>query len=123
MSCSNCHIFKSTCKAECCYTVPIEREIFNRNFSMQCQPVIELVDMDRDNVLPATADGKCVFLNNLLNCNIYNDRPGICRKFGDESHINMTCAYQTKEGNKRSSKDKKKISEAQTKAMNNFLNR
>lgn len=121
MSCQNCNKFKSECGAECCYTAPIDKNIYQRNFTSSVRPVIELIELDSTTVLPMTTDGKCLFLKEDLSCNIYNDRPMLCRKFGDESHINLTCAYQKKDGSARGPKDKAKVQKAQSEKLNQFI--
>lgn len=123
MSCPNCKIFHSKCKADCCSFVPIDRKIYVENFDKQARHVKELVEMDAigDFVVPVTEDGKCVFLSSDLNCNIYENRPDVCKKFGNETHINLTCSYQTKNGLKRSKKDFEKIQNIQGEQINKFL--
>ena len=53
-------------------------------------------------VLPFTKDLSCPFLKEDLSCAIYEDRPNICRKFGDETHILMSCPVQKHDGEPRS---------------------
>lgn len=123
MSCSNCNIFKNKCQAECCSFVPIDRDIFINNFSKISIPIIKLIDLENNMVIPETATGKCTFLNSELECNIYDQRPDICNKFGDETHINMTCRFQTKNGQKRTNKEKLKIEKLQNNLLENFINK
>ena len=35
-------------------------------------------------------------------CKIYNERPEVCKRFGDESHPALCCPYQDKNGRVRS---------------------
>lgn len=63
-------------------------------------------------VLPMTENLKCCFLNTDLSCNIYDDRPNICKKFGDESHSFMTCHFQDKHGRIRSRQERRKLERA-----------
>jgi Fe-S-cluster containining protein len=119
--CSNCKAFHSLCKAECCSVVPMTRQEFNGNFSFIVRPVIGVVDFDRHTVIPETADNKCPFLRDDYACNIYDRRPEICRKFGDESHINMSCRFQKANGSARSIFEINKIDNAQKEHLKKFL--
>jgi Fe-S-cluster containining protein len=56
-----------------------------------------------------TEDRRCVFLNDDLSCNVYEDRPWVCKKYGDESCSFMTCPFQSKEGRIRSRQERRKI--------------
>lgn len=114
MSCPNCQVFKPKCKSSCCGPVPMERVMFNKNFNLVKRP-FELMDLEDNMVIPITEDLTCVFLDPELNCSIYNDRPEVCRKFGDETHIHMTCPYQTKSGEARSNRETKKLMDKQFK--------
>lgn len=121
MNCPNCKIFHNTCQAKCCSFVPMDTELFNKHFNKICRPVSQLVPFDNQTIVPITEDGYCPFLQNDLSCTIYEDRPGICHKFGDESHINMTCEFQTKDGRSRTNKERRKISERQIQIAKKYL--
>lgn len=54
-----------------------------------------------DVLIPITEDLFCPFLKKDLSCAIYEDRPDVCRKFGDESHELLCCPVQDKDGNAR----------------------
>lgn len=116
----NCKTHHNICKACCCGPVPIQREIFAGNFEKQVVPVVELFELG-EKVLLLTATGKCTFLNDDYSCNIYEHRPDICRKFGDETHINMTCAFQDKNGIGRTLKETKKIEQLQHEKYKSML--
>lgn len=102
---------------------PMERVIFNRNFDKILRPIVKLMDLTPDMVLPITEGGKCAFLQEDLGCAIYHDKPSICEKFGDETHIQMTCAYQTKDGEARTKKETQKINRLHKEATNKTLGR
>lgn len=123
MSCPNCKVFHNICKAECCAISPMEQEIYYRNFKKSVRPVIKMIPLAPGIIVPVTENGKCTFLNDDLSCNIYDDRPSVCIKFGDETHVLMSCAYQTKEGNERNPKDKKKILRIQKESTDRALGR
>ena len=114
MDCKKCHL---KCKAICCGITPIPKDIWEKNQDKVITMPDELLEMDgpdvdgleKDFIIPKTSSGKCTFLNEDYSCNIYADRPPICRKFGDESHIYLTCLYQSKEGRIRSRQEKREI--------------
>jgi Fe-S-cluster containining protein len=60
-------------------------------------------------VIPLTEDGYCPFLNKDLTCNIYEDRPSVCQKYGTERHSTLRCPYQDKNGRTRSRQETRKI--------------
>lgn len=55
----------------------------------------------KTHVIPVTDSGYCPFLKEDLKCAIYEDRPDLCKKFGDESHPAMCCPMQDNNGNPR----------------------
>jgi Fe-S-cluster containining protein len=131
MDCKKCH---EQCKAACCTVFFIPKEIFDRNLDkIVTQPekidVVEDVFLIEDlvegrekprprlHIVAHTEDLKCCFLNKDLSCNIYEDRPYVCRKFGDESNITMTCSFQAKDGRIRSRQERRKLERIQ---MDNF---
>jgi hypothetical protein len=42
-------------------------------------------------------------------CNIYEDRPNVCREYGNESSIDMSCPYLKKDGTSRSRQERRSI--------------
>lgn len=108
----DCFKLHSKCKAMCCKAAPIEKEIWDRNQDKIVRPVedkLEFLGVDpieqRKNlamVLPITKDAYCPFLNQDLSCNIYDDRPSVCRKYGSEAHPCLVCPFQDKTGRVRS---------------------
>lgn len=118
IDCKKSHL---KCKGCCCGICPIPKEIFDKNKNKIVREVLHIIprngpdvpdegisinaiaqEKNIEMVVPLTEDAKCCFLNQDLSCNIYEDRPKICRKFGDESHPFMTCLFQSKEGRIRS---------------------
>lgn len=123
MSCPNCKLFHKECEAECCSMVPLPKMLISTNFSKITQPILKMVDVAPGVVVPITENGRCPFLQSDLGCAVYDRRPPICHKFGDETHIYMTCAYQTKDGEARAAKEKRKIQDIHTKSTNKTLGR
>lgn len=115
MDCTKCH---SRCNAECCScTSPIPKDIYERNKDKIVTQPIQIIETDgkgRDfkdekAIVALTEHHKCIFLNIDLSCNIYEDRPWICKKFGDESHPYLTCSHQSKDGRVRSRQERRAI--------------
>jgi Fe-S-cluster containining protein len=112
--CFKCH---AKCKAACCSVAPIEKEIYERNLDKRLRHVLEEKNPNpfpentaaKKMVLPITEDMKCTFLKPDLTCNIEHDKPLLCKKFGDESHLMMTCVYQDKNGRIRSRQERRAL--------------
>ena len=124
MSKFNCFPIHSKCQAMCCKVVPIEEEVFDRNRDKIVRPVTNecrfighdvLEGKNKKLITPLTEDGYCPFLNQNLTCNIYEDRPSVCKKFGTECHKFMRCAYQDKDGKERSRQVRRSILREATK--------
>ncbi len=110
MSCLDCkRFFPDTCKADCCGPVPIDIDFFRASKKFMQRKYIDVKRFPGNMVLPLTEDMNCVYLKEDLSCAIYHHRPEVCRKFGDESHVLMTCPYQDKDGNVRSAKEVNRI--------------
>lgn len=123
MDCKKCHL---KCKASCCGITPIPRQIFESNKDKivtepqeviyDCGPPIpktkeEPIDLltSEEVAIPITETGRCCFLNKDLSCNIYEDRPNVCRRFGDESHINLTCLFMSQDGRIRTRQETRSL--------------
>lgn len=133
----DCKKLHSKCQAMCCNIVPFSQERWDRNQNkIVTQPkrimpamgptkCIEngfRIDLEGD-IIPETETGKCPFLRKDLLCNIYEDRPEVCKIFGTESHVMMKCNFQDKNGNIRSRQANRKILREQEKWTNNLINR
>lgn len=118
--CPNCKIFHSKCNAGCCGPVPINGAVYRANIPRLQRPVEKVMEMGSE-VVPITADLTCAFLSKELQCMIYEERPDVCKKFGDESHSLMTCAYQKADGNPRTKKETKKILKLSHEKITPFL--
>jgi len=126
----NCLPFHKHCHAECCSdSAPLPRDLITRFADKVINAPIEIIE-DKDEVsvfeneepsyLYKTAMGICMFLNTDYSCNIYESRPTICRKFGDETHPFLCCTVQTKDGHARSKQSKKRVQREQQKYANRF---
>ena len=82
------------CNAHCCYNIAFEHGELERFSSMIVNPVIAftpfgcvriaMTDMDFDK-------NKCPFLRADYKCNIYENRPNVCRKMGEIPEL--PCKY------------------------------
>ena len=102
----NCEKCLKKCKAECCGVVPIPKKVFNK-FSFARKPS-ELKEIG-SNIFAYDKDNYCAYLNDEFKCSIYDHRPEVCRKFGDESHPLLFCPWQNKKGKLRSWLERRKI--------------
>lgn len=89
----NCRLHK--CKAACCCNVPFENNELERYKDKIVRPIID-VTLWLNAVVPVTAIGLknnyCPFLRPTdLKCNIYDNRPEICRLMGTIDK--MKCNY------------------------------
>src|ERR1700759_2775322 len=120
MSCFDCKKMHPKCKAQCCGIVPIPKEIYKNNQENIIRTPHQIIE-NEETFIPLTKDSYCVFLNEDLSCNIYEERPDICRKFGDESHPMLCCPVLDKNGNERCRQNRREI-ERQNKKFMNKLN-
>ena len=119
--CSNCKLFHRLCKSACCGPVPIDKKVYAENQYLLQRPVEKTFDMGTS-IVPVTAEMVCPFLASDHSCMIYKDRPDVCKKYGDESDLLMTCAYQTADGKGRTRKETRKLLEKQENHMKNSKN-
>ena len=112
----DCKKMHPKCKAQCCGITPIPKEIYHRNKDNIVRESKEIIETD-DAIISITDDAYCVFLNGDLSCNIYEDRPSVCRKFGDESHPMLFCPYLDKNGAERSRQNRRQVERQSAKFM------
>lgn len=114
----------------CCKVVPIEQDVYDRNKLRLVREVREeirftgydtLDKCEKELITPFTEDGYCPFLNENLSCNIYDDRPSVCKKFGTECYPCMRCAFQDKDGKERSRQQRRSIHRDAKKGFENLL--
>lgn len=119
---------KCKCKANCCGPMPMERQFIMEHyadtdpeitFTLKAVPqstaVVPLVDGD---------DNRCVFLNREKHsCRIYNDRPEVCQRFGDESHPLLSCPHMDAQGEERNRQQRRSLQRKLSKAMDGYKKR
>jgi Fe-S-cluster containining protein len=88
------------CYSECCGPFPMNETFFNKHKD-KAQPNYTATQVLADAYL-YQANGDCCFLKSDRTCAIYEDRPSVCRRFGDESHIFLCCPKMDRLGNRRS---------------------
>ena len=116
MDCESC---LKKCKAECCGVIPLPKEIIMKYKFIR----IPIHHEDFGDIILATdKDNYCCYLGEDLRCSIYENRPDICRKFGDESHILMTCKWQNANGAIRNRAERRRIEREQNKEQNSVIN-
>lgn len=75
----------SKCNAACCYNVPLTNNELERFADKIVNKVIGTHNL-HGATIPFTNDNpmlnKCPFLRSDYKCNIYENRPDVCRKFG-----------------------------------------
>lgn len=117
----NCSDFiPSVCQAYCCGPVPVSKAVYAKNLHKRCRPVIQEQDYG-DMILPDTGEKKCTFLSDAFTCQIYHDRPQVCRDFGKTDSPLMQCPFMDKYGIKRSPEDRKRIEKEFQDALNPIL--
>lgn len=111
----NCEKYLNKCKAKCCCSAPLERDLYEKHKDKALKPYTELdykgIDPETgeevDLVIMTTEDGSCCFLDESLKCIIHDDKPIVCQKFGNESHPMLVCPYQDKDGRERSRQERR----------------
>lgn len=102
----------SKCHAACCYNVPMEKGYISAYRKRIVNPVLRMEPQGDDksarNVFGSKAraqyimrtsedvmENKCPFLRQDCRCNIYVQRPVICRRFGDprETQRFLNCQF------------------------------
>lgn len=84
----------SKCHAACCGLVPIPAEIFGRNKGA-IQGPFDLIPCFGETVIVSKhGTHRCAFLTDDCRCAIYDDRPEICRMFGESDHPLLKCEFR-----------------------------
>jgi Fe-S-cluster containining protein len=77
-------------------------------------------DLQEDVVVLETENFACPYLSDTFHCSIYRDRPDVCKLYGNESQINLTCQYQDKNGRMRSRQERRAVERKITKFIDKF---
>ncbi len=103
----DCEQCKKKCKSICCGYVPIGNPIIAKHPIGKPYRKVPFHIVD-DMTMVVGLDDMCAYLENGT-CSIYEDRPDVCRKFGDESANGLVCPYQDKNGRIRSRQERRAI--------------
>lgn len=93
---------KSGCKSECCGNIPLSKSVIKHN-RKRLQRRYESIELDNGLIHPVTKDGRCIFLNKQSQCEIYKERPFICKIYG--TIIELQCPYIDLKGNLRTDEE------------------
>lgn len=112
MDCSKSY---AACRSDCCHgPVPMRRDFWERQVPVR--PAMYVVPMAGGMVAPVASyerDGKtwgvCPLLGLDGRCSVYEQRPPVCRKFGDETSDHMTCSFQAADGRIRSRQERRRV--------------
>lgn len=87
----------SVCHADCCGIVPIPNETISA-FAHLLRGGVKFMPFDSKTTICVDENGVCGFLTDDYRCAIYDNRPEICRIFGEpeQKHPCLTCSYKRK---------------------------
>lgn len=83
--------------------------IYRAHEDKRIAPVTKEIPFAGGKIMPMTHDQKCCFLDLDYSCAIHQFRPPVCREFGSESDIMMTCSFQDKDGKLRNRQAERKL--------------
>ena len=114
------------CKADCCGPTPMSRDFIVEHYlsiPVELKYTLSAIPQS-DYVLPMVDDDRCLFLDRTTcSCKIYDDRPEICRKFGDETHLMLSCPHMDAAGEDRNRQQRRKLQRNRDKAMDSWVKR
>lgn len=86
------------CKARCCYNIPFSNHELDVYLDMIVNPIIEKAPFPDGSYLAVTdydpLKNKCPFLRKDYKCNIYHNRPEVCRLMGNIPELK--CKFYSK---------------------------
>ncbi len=96
-------------RGSCCGPIPFKEDFIEKHKD-KIQIKISKKFQDKLGIYLLTEDMGCVFLNRKTRkCMIYEERPEICKAYGEVDNIRIMCPYFKKNGNPRSEAQRKKI--------------
>lgn len=114
-NCDNCI---DKCKGACCGVVPMPKDTYEKNKSL-IDHKCKVIEFDKDMVVVFDEISfRCGFLSDANKCKIYDERPEVCKKFGNEESPLLCCPYQDKCGRIRSRQEKRYIERKNDKLIN-----
>lgn len=118
----NCReaIASGVCHADCCGLIPFNLQFYAQHHELVVDERVERLLRIENFTLPITDDLQCCFLDREdLKCLIYDDRPGICRLFGNID--NLRCPYYDSQGNSRTRSERRRILRAAETKLNSLI--
>lgn len=109
-------IEKGICKANCCGVVPVSRELCKKELYQR--EVTEIIELD-DELYPMTENMHCAFLKRDYSCNIYEQRPEICKNYGIIEEL--PCPFINIKGRLRSPAKQRRMTRIITHQINDAL--
>lgn len=89
-----CKCDVSRCHAACCGLVPIPRETIEKHLGDMQGPFDKILFINGQDIVVKQRTATCAFLTSDYKCAIYDDRPEICRIFGNRSNNPLLkCSY------------------------------
>ena len=126
----DCKDFVDKCHACCCGMIPFEKKLYNDNVDKIITKPIKVNEFheldpfdnkEKDFIIPITNNMTCCFLQDDYKCAIYDERPTVCKVFGDETVPALSCHYQDKDGKKRSRQSKRQLERKSEKNLKAYL--
>jgi Fe-S-cluster containining protein len=96
------------CKAIWLRCIAFDKALWERNQDKVVREPVQVLS-NNTQVFPITKDKHCSFLREDLCCNIYDERPDVCREYGNESSLDMSCPYLKRDGTPRSRQQRRSI--------------
>lgn len=101
---------------QCCGIVIFDLATWEKH---KCQAIdVDKVKVFDDQVVPTRKVGGCVFLDRQKRCLIYEDRPEVCRKYGESC---LPCPILRPDGTRRSREEKRQMKEMIGRQVDEFL--
>lgn len=91
---------------ECCGIIRLPETLVTRHREAYQQEPEKEIRRD-GKIIVVTRDLRCVFLTGNGECAVYEDRPGVCRMYGET--LQQPCPYLTKDGKHRHREDTRRI--------------
>ncbi len=104
----------------CCGPVPIKKDIYESN-KQKCKNHKTIVEND---VIFAFNENtmRCAFLSEDASCMIYEERPEVCRRYGNSEEakmiVGLMCPYLRTDGSNRNRSEKRELMKSIDKMTN-----
>lgn len=116
----DCKKMVNKCEALCCHNVPMELDRFERNKHRLINKEVKILKLgvktdenlqEKEFILPLTENLRCPFNDekNGYRCNIYDDRPHVCKVYGNGKSSCTTCPFYKANGGKRGKVERNKL--------------